>query len=1221
MSKYLSSIIFMIIIVQSYSQTKTLEWHYRLGGTGTDYGVATAIDSDENIYDVAIFNGTASIVFNLTFTSRGGSDILIRKSTSLGIRQWIRQLGSTGADIVTSIGVDISDNVYVIGTYTDSLYLDNQFLLSGHNGSTSSFILKLSSSGTMLWVNPIHSTTVVELSQLTVDSPDELLISGNFEGTVTLNDTLSINSQGGQDVMMLKVNGLSGDIIYHKHIGSPDQEFVNQHARDNQNNIYLLGNFRSLIDLNPGSGTFLANSNGQTDIFLVKLNSMGEFLWARTFGGIDFDDGHSLATDADRNVVITGRFSEIISFGSFEHVLQSNGGTDIFLTKLNENGQTQWARKIGGSQNDQGSVVKIGQKNIIYLGGLFRQTVDFNPKIQFSNNSTSLGGTDGFIGLYNYDGTYNEHFTFGGQANDFVSDFVIRGNGEIISTGGFSSIVDFDPSSGVVNIFSSGGLDGFLWSVFVCVNPYLKSIHVEKDMLCFGERVMIEITEGYLNDATQWSWQRDSCENITFASGDLLNVRVPRNTIFYVKGFGGCISNDSCSAIPIKVFTDTLNYQYEKLCEGDSIVIGNNVYRSQGLFIDSLLSVSGCDSVVVLEIELFPQYFSSGSRSICNGDTLRVGNSEYTLPGTYTNIFQTLDGCDSTIVTQLNVLPSRISSADARVCKGDSVLVGTEFYFNTGTYIQTSTNEFGCTDQLVVTIQGIETEFEQFVSLCQGDSVRVGNTIYKTAGAYQDKLISTLGCDSIINSFISILMPSFTVQDLHLCFGDSILVGHKVYKRTGIFLDTLVNAVGCDSIIETSIRIFDAVPKTVFNLKICEGDSIVVGQNFYKESGFYIDTLLNVNGCDSIIETQLNVSPKIFIIEDSICMGDFFAIDTFLISETGIYSFDYINELGCDSTLLLNLVVLPNKILDQEILFCKGDSIDLGFRLITALGIYRDTLSTIFGCDSVVVTHVITNNKTQELNYKICQGSTIDINGILYDNEGIFTDTIVLQNNCDSILNIKIAFWPINSIDTVFRICRGEQIKIGNNVYEDAGNYSVTLGDINGCDSIINFRLEIISFIPTFSNRIDTLFSPLVPGAIYQWYRCMNGVLVPILGASGSELIIPSSGEYALAITYLGCTYFTDCVPIIKSSTSNAYTHKKVIIYPNPTKDYIYMEGLDDIINIHVIRSDGHKMLDINPTLPKIEISTENWSTGMYFVQLCDALGNCITKKILKIDR
>lgn len=1216
----LSVVVFLLFSLCFLSaQSKTLEWFYKVGGTGTDYTVSVALDSEENVYDAAVFSGTASISFQTSYTSRGAEDILIRKSTSLGIREWVVQLGSTGSDIASGITVDTNGHVYVVGTFTDSLFLENEFVLEGNDGRLSSFIIKLSNDGTLVWARRIISSSMAELIHATVNGAQELVVSGHFEGEVSLNDTLTIVSEGSKDILLMKMNPTSGDPVFYRQFGSPDQEFIYEHTTDNQNNIYLTGDFRSLLDLDPGSGVFLANPNGLTDLYVVKLNPSGDFVWGRTFGGIGVDYGHSITTDEDRNVLITGRFSEIISFGSFNHVLQSSGGTDCFLTKLNENGVTQWTRKLGASQNDQGSVVRVGPKNIIYFGGIFRQTVDFNPSSQYSNNTTSQGGADVFIALFNFDGTYNDHFTLGGLANENVSDLVIKSDGEVISAGSFGAIVDFDPSSNVVNIFSNGGLDGFLWNVFVCVNPYLKSIEVEKNVLCFGERVNIEITEGYLNDATQWSWQRDSCENITFASGDALNVSVPRTTTFFVKGFGGCVSNDSCTSIPITVFTDTLNYRNIPLCDGDSVVVGSNIYTTSGVFIDSLVSVNGCDSVVVLEITVLPSYFSSGTTSICSGDTLKVGPSIYTLPGTYTDIFTSVDGCDSTIITTLNVLPSRIMNAEARVCKGDSVEVGSQFYSQSGTFIQTSINEFGCIDQLIVTIEQVETEFEQFVALCEGDSLRVGNSIYTSTGAYQDRLISTLGCDSIVSSFITVFQPSFLLQDVGLCFGDSIIVGNSIYKNTGIFLDTLINASGCDSIVESQIRVFDPVPDVNVQLEICEGDSVAVGSEFYKVSGQYTDTLQTVNGCDSVVHTSLTVIPGILEIDASVCQGEFFELDTFFFSESGIYSLEYVNRLGCDSTVFLNLTVHPTSSTQQEFLICRGDTLDLGYRKITLPGVYTDTLRNAQDCDSIITSTVQWDNKTQDLFFSICEGSSVEINGKSYRNTGIFLDTITLPNNCDSVLTIQIDVWPSVTIDTFFRICRGEQLAVGNNIYINPGQYTEFLQTSNGCDSIVRFELEVVSFLPTFIQNDDTLMTTFIEGAQYQWYRCFDSQIVPLLGANGHTFTVSVSAVYTLGITYQGCTFFADCVPVVISSTDEKEDHK-ISIYPNPTQGILHIVGLSDSFKIDVFRSDGYKMVDMKSDNSSLDIPTEQWPSGIYLISLCDLRGNCTTRKIVKIN-
>src|SRR5690606_4227868 len=98
-------------------------------------------------------------------------------------------------------------------------------------------------------------------------------------------------------------------------------------------------------------------------------------------------------------------------------------------------------------------------------------------------------------------------------------------------------------------------------------------------------------------------------DNITFASGDFLNIQLDTSTVFYVKGFGGCVTHDQCKKIDIKIFQDSIVNQNIVLCEGDTLKVGLKNYTSSGIYRDTLTSTGGCDSIIISEVSVFPKYF------------------------------------------------------------------------------------------------------------------------------------------------------------------------------------------------------------------------------------------------------------------------------------------------------------------------------------------------------------------------------------------------------------------------------------------------------------------------------------------------------------------------------------------------------------------------------------------------------------------------------------
>ena len=1215
MVRSLSLIFFSLFLVKLGAQE--LKWIYKIGGTTAESGVGITIDSDQNIYDITNFMGTVLVSSSVTFSSKGAEDILIRKSTSLGILQWVKQIGSKGQDLSADIVHDLDDNIYVTGTFTDSLYFENQLVLKGSSQKMYSFVIKINEVGALVWAKQMESSISVSARALSSGSTGDLFLSGNFEGAAILGDGFTNLSKGGSDIFLAKLNPMNGQTLSVKQIGGIDQDFVQQHVTDNSGNIYMTGDYRQTIDLDPGTAEFLATTKGLTDIFIVKINAGGLFQWAKSYGGIGTDYGQSLDVDQEGNVIATGRFSENVSFGNTSQVLKSVGSTDIYIVKLNANGNTQWVNGYGDAQNDSGNRVIINKNGVIYVAGLYRGKVDFNPSLPFNNSSESRGGADAFIAIYNQDGTYNDHFTLGGIANEQINDLELKNNGELISTGGFGAITDFDPTSSEINIFSNGGLDAFLWNTFVCVNPYIKSIKVEKSELCFGEKALIRVEEGYLNGATQWSWQRDSCGGITFASGDFLNLPVSRNTSFFVKGFGGCAQNDPCRKIDIKVFKDSLRYQVVNLCQGDTVKIGNSNYTAAGVFVDSLQSKSGCDSVLVTEIFMYPKYQLSQSVSICEGDSVKIGNSVFKFAGTFATTLPTVNGCDSVIVTTVNVLPSKIENAEAIICQGDSVKIRQITYYTAGTYVQTNIGPNGCKDLLIVKIIELPTSFFNKVTLCDGDSIKVGNSIYKTKGIYVDRLISTLGCDSIITTDISTAKNSLYEQNVSICKGDSIKVGAKVYKATGNFRDTIFNQFGCDSIILTDLRVYNVPAPVQRVVKICEGDSIRVGSKVHKNTGFYRDTLLTIFGCDSIINTDLKIAPRFYFVQNDICTGQNVEIGNQIFTGSGVYTVSLKNYFGCDSIIVLNLKLndVIRKSIDYKI--CPGESVKVGIKLYTQPGVYLDTLSSAKGCDSIVTSKLIFNHVVKDLTYNICEGSEVTVNNIKYNQEGIYRDTITKADGCDSVLNIKIVVNKKYVTFAVFEICKGAGLTIGGSTYFNAGAYTELLSSVKGCDSTVNFEIKIVNFVPIFYAVKDTLKAIQIEGAKYQWYECVNGERVQILGASKSDFVLFKSGKYALGITYMGCTYFSDCKDFFSTGIVQQTNDPWFTVFPNPADlQFTIRSDKDSKLIIRDIR--GRILFKTTLSQGDHQIDVSSWVTGIYILEMTSGRSTYKSKLVIK---
>lgn len=1208
-------ILFGIFLLPFISYSQELKWIYKIGGITTDYCAGVTLDNNQNVYDITNFTGNVSIALNVTKSTRGQEDILIRKSSPAGIQQWIRQVGSKSQDIAQDIVVDNQNNVYIVGTFRDSLFMDSTHVLTTLANSYASFIIKLNSEGNFQWAQKIVSDLPVVAKTVSTGPIEDIVVSGHFDGVASFPDNRNLTSNGGNDVFILKINRNTGATMYLKQIGGIDQDFGIHHAVDNENNIYITGDFRASVDFDPNNGELILNSKGLTDIFLLKLSESGNFLWAKAYGGINVDYGHSIAIDKDKNIILTGRFSETVGFGSTTQALQSKGSTDIFLLKLNRDGITQWVNGYGDVNNDVPGHVMVNSNGIIYLAGTFRNKVDFDPS-PVANFSDSNGGADGFLALYNQDGSYNDRFSFGGISNEQIHKIALKANGEVIVGGGFGAIVDFDPRQlSELNIFSSGGLDAFMINVFVCVNPYIKELRVVKPNLCYGENVFIQIVEGHLNSATQWSWQREKCDNLTFAAGPFLNIPVLNNTSFFVKGWGGCVVNDQCRKIDIQVFKDTLQYQFFELCEGDTIKVGNNRYTSAGVFTDSLKSISGCDSVLITEIVLNKSYKFNDNYQICPGDTVKVGGSRYTFSGVYTNVFKTKKGCDSIIISNISVKPTNIETINQTICEGTSITIGNVVYNSSGTFIQESANPNGCKDLKIVNIKIAKRDVVLQKNICFGDSLRIGNKLYTVSGTFKDTLISSLGCDSVITTMLEVKSLSSSTQFYQICEGDSVIVGSKIYKTSGNYIDVFKNVAGCDSTVFSGVVV---VPKVIPTLKmytICEGDSVKVSSKVYKVQGLYQDTLRSTKGCDSIITTNLKVFLRNNIISVSICDGDTLIAGSSRLTASGSYTIPFKNYFGCDSivTIVLTVKQQVNKTFDYFI--CPGDS-------ALVKGVYYKTPQTLAfkypaqnGCDSIETHQVKYKHVTTTQNITICNGNVFVLNGKTYKEKGIYTETFKKSDGCDSILQLVVNVNPSYIIDTLFERCKGESVTVGTSTYLNPGKFVENLKTTKGCDSTIRFELRITNFIPAVFLARDTLSAFVIDGAKYQWYECSNNnTRIPFLGATSSAFPLFRSGKYSLGITFRNCTYFSDCLDYIRTSTEELPANI-VTIYPNPFSDIVQISAEKDL-KLKIADIQGRIKGEYEIMNGKNEINVNQFESGIYIFELSDSNGKLFVKTL-----
>ncbi|MBL4735897.1 MAG: SBBP repeat-containing protein, partial [Flavobacteriales bacterium] len=165
-------------------------------------------------------------------------------------------------------------------------------------------------------------------------------------------------------------------------------------AVDSQGNVYVAGTYWGTSDFDPGMDTFNLTSNGSYDAFLLKLNQFGEFIWARSWGGLIRDEARSISISNQGNVYVTGIFEDTVDFdpGTGIFNLISNGDFDPFAIKLDENGNFIWAKSWGGKNDDESYSIATDSVGNVYITGYYNDVlVDFDPGIGIFN--LTINGT------------------------------------------------------------------------------------------------------------------------------------------------------------------------------------------------------------------------------------------------------------------------------------------------------------------------------------------------------------------------------------------------------------------------------------------------------------------------------------------------------------------------------------------------------------------------------------------------------------------------------------------------------------------------------------------------------------------------------------------------------------------------------------------------------------------------------------------------------------
>ena len=361
---------------------------------------------------------------------------------------WAKKAGGTSYDSSSSIAVDANGNSYITGYFYGSATFGTTTLTS--SGGSDIFVAKLDINGNWLWAKKAGGTDFDFGNSIAVDANGNSYVTGYFSGSANFGTTtLTSSSEYYTEIYVAKLD-INGNWLWANKAGGTGWDYGYGIAVDANGNSYVTGAFAESAIF----GTTTLTSSGGSDIFVAKLDSSGNWLWAKQAGGTDYDDGYGIVVDINGNSYVTGIFySSNCSFGST--TLTSSGGSDIFVAKLDINGNWLWAKQAGGTSGDSGNGIAVDANGNSYITGGFKESATFGTT---TLTSSGYYDYDIFVTKLDIDGNWLWAKQAGGTGDEGSNSIAVDANGNSYITSGFEESVNF----GTTTLTSSGYLDIFV---------------------------------------------------------------------------------------------------------------------------------------------------------------------------------------------------------------------------------------------------------------------------------------------------------------------------------------------------------------------------------------------------------------------------------------------------------------------------------------------------------------------------------------------------------------------------------------------------------------------------------------------------------------------------------------------------------------------------------------------------------------------------------------
>jgi uncharacterized delta-60 repeat protein len=960
----------------------------------------------------------------------------------------------------------------------------------------------------------------------------------------SIDNTFNAGGGAGASVFAIAIQP-DGKVIIGGSFSSYNTTFINYIVRVNPNgsvdNTFSIGtgpnnSVRDIL-IQPDGKIIIAglftSYNGNPANRIARLNSDGSFDNTFNIGTGANNLVNTIAIEPNNKLVIAGNFTSY------------NGSSINRIARLNPDGSLDNTFNVGTGAN--AFIIKI----LLQPDGKVFALGDF---ITFNGQSRNR------YARLNNDGSIDESFLITSGANTSVLSAVLQPDGKIV-LGGLFALVNGTTANGVVRLNPNGSIDNS-FNQTSGANNFVEELAVQNDgkILVGGNfQVYNGVDVGYLTRVNN-----DGSIDSTFSGFSGVNAQLqaiaiqPDNKILIGGGFTSVngisrnriarLNSDGSLDLTFNIGTGFDNNVFEVTQQQDGkILVGGNFVFYDGNLSRRLIRLNSNGT--------FDNTFNvgMGSPDIVKSIVLRT-DGKIIIAGATTYKDTVINGIavlntNGSIYNGFTYPSSSQGGIEKVVLQPDGKIIafGSFYEFN-GLNAESiiRLNEDGSIDNTFMYPTNVNNPI--LTAALQPNGKIIIGGVFTSYNGFAQNFIARLNSNGTIdNSFVTGSGANSQIQSIAIQNDDKILIGGLFTAFNGVGRNRIARLNNCEGTTFSSINVNSCNAYTAPNNQV------------FNNSGIYVITIPNAEGCDSLITLNLNISQPAPVVLTQTACNSYIAPNGTTLTASGSYNYAFLNNVECDSLVQLNLTIV--------------------------------------------------NSSSNSIYASACNSYTAD-NGEVYTTSGTYIQNFINTVGCDSTLTILLDVY-YDAPNTINATGCTDYIAPNGVTYMQDGTYTVIIPTNDGCDSVITINLTLGNLDASI-NEFSAGLQASEFQAQYQWLDCDNN-FVPIAGEVNREFFPVTPGNYAVQISKNGCVDTSACytfLPLgIDEATSNLY-----VVFPNPAKDMIEVKSTTNKFNYLEILNVFSQVVYHENFINQTSINLDGLSKGIYFIRL----NRETTKKLVK---